>query len=289
MIVGVGIDVVEIARFEQALAARRALPPACSPTANASCRRTRWRRASRPRKPWPRRSARRAACSGPTPRSSPTAGGRPSLQVDGTVAAAAGRLGVTQWHLSLSHDAGIASAVVIAEGDRRGRPGRLGLSGRQAPRPLSLAAAHAGRLGSMRDAYQVAKVRAAEAKLHGARPGRRAHAAGGGRARLRLRDPAAPEPGRVYGARVVLLVGTGDNGGDALYAGERLARRGAAVTAIQAGPRLHPGGAAALRAAGGRFVAVGAAPRARRHPAPTARAPATTPGGTRGTPSGTRT
>ena len=64
------------------------------------------------------------------------------------------------------------------------------------------------------------------------------------------------EPGRVYGARVVLLVGTGDNGGDALYAGERLARRGAAVTAIQAGPRLHPGGAAALRAAGGRFVEV---------------------------------
>ncbi len=63
-------------------------------------------------------------------------------------------------------------------------------------------------------------------------------------------------PGGVYGARVVILAGTGDNGGDALYAGERLARRGAAVTAIQAGPRLHTGGAAALRAAGGRFVSV---------------------------------
>ena len=63
-------------------------------------------------------------------------------------------------------------------------------------------------------------------------------------------------PGGVYGARVVILAGTGDNGGDALYAGERLARRGAAVTAIQAGPRLHAGGAAALRAAGGRFVSV---------------------------------
>ena len=63
-------------------------------------------------------------------------------------------------------------------------------------------------------------------------------------------------PGGVYGARVVILAGTGDNGGDALYAGERLARRGAAVTAIAAGPRLHAGGAAALRAAGGRFVAV---------------------------------
>ena len=45
--------------------------------------------------------------------------GRPSLLVYGTVAAAAGRLGVTGWHLSLSHDAGIASAVVIAEGDRQ--------------------------------------------------------------------------------------------------------------------------------------------------------------------------
>ena len=63
-------------------------------------------------------------------------------------------------------------------------------------------------------------------------------------------------PGHLYGARVVLLVGTGDNGGDALYAGERLARRGAAVTAIQAGSRLHAGGAAALRAAGGRIMAV---------------------------------
>jgi holo-[acyl-carrier protein] synthase len=43
-------------------------------------------------------------------------GGRPHLQVAGTVAAAAARLGVTGWHLSLSHDAGLASAVVIAEG-----------------------------------------------------------------------------------------------------------------------------------------------------------------------------
>ena len=63
-------------------------------------------------------------------------------------------------------------------------------------------------------------------------------------------------PGGVYGARVVILAGTGDNGGDALYAGERLARRGASVTAIQAGPRLHAGGGAALRAAGGRLVGV---------------------------------
>ncbi len=60
--------------------------------------------------------------------------------------------------------------------------------------------------------------------------------------------------GRVYGARVVLLVGSGDNGGDALYAGARLARRGAGVTAVPLGTRTHPGGLAALRAAGGRIT-----------------------------------
>ncbi|WP_055556144.1 holo-ACP synthase [Streptomyces sp. NBRC 110028] len=43
-------------------------------------------------------------------------GGRPRLSVRGTVAARADELGVRAWHVSLSHDAGVASAVVIAEG-----------------------------------------------------------------------------------------------------------------------------------------------------------------------------
>lgn len=43
--------------------------------------------------------------------------GRPSLHVQGTVAARAEALGVTHWHVSLSHDGGIASATVIAEGN----------------------------------------------------------------------------------------------------------------------------------------------------------------------------
>ncbi|MEN3584180.1 MULTISPECIES: holo-ACP synthase [unclassified Streptomyces] len=43
-------------------------------------------------------------------------GGRPRLRVTGTVAARAAELGVVTWHVSLSHDAGVASAVVIAEG-----------------------------------------------------------------------------------------------------------------------------------------------------------------------------
>ncbi|KRB43313.1 MULTISPECIES: holo-ACP synthase [unclassified Terrabacter] len=42
--------------------------------------------------------------------------GRPSLEIGGTVLARANALGVDSFHLSLSHDAGVASAVVIAEG-----------------------------------------------------------------------------------------------------------------------------------------------------------------------------
>ncbi len=43
--------------------------------------------------------------------------GRPHLDVRGTVAEQGAKLGVTRWHVSLSHDGGIASATVIAEGD----------------------------------------------------------------------------------------------------------------------------------------------------------------------------
>ena len=42
--------------------------------------------------------------------------GRPHLEVRGTVRARVEALGITALHLSLSHDAGIASAVVVAEG-----------------------------------------------------------------------------------------------------------------------------------------------------------------------------
>ncbi len=43
--------------------------------------------------------------------------GRPWLTVSGTVAAVATERGVDRWHLSLSHDGGIASAMVVAERD----------------------------------------------------------------------------------------------------------------------------------------------------------------------------
>lgn len=42
--------------------------------------------------------------------------GRPRLSMGGTVAARADQLGARRTHLSLSHDAGVASAVVILEG-----------------------------------------------------------------------------------------------------------------------------------------------------------------------------
>ena len=67
-------------------------------------------------------------------------------------------------------------------------------------------------------------------------------------------DLLARTRGTVYGARVVILVGPGNNGGDALYAGQRLARRGCAVTAVRGLGRPHQAGLAALLGAGGRLV-----------------------------------
>jgi hydroxyethylthiazole kinase-like uncharacterized protein yjeF len=61
--------------------------------------------------------------------------------------------------------------------------------------------------------------------------------------------------GRVAGRRVALLVGAGNNGGDALWAGVELRRRGVGVTAVLLDPeRAHAAGLAALRRLGGRVV-----------------------------------
>ncbi|MEV6299334.1 NAD(P)H-hydrate dehydratase [Actinoplanes sp. NPDC051861] len=103
----------------------------------------------------------------------------------------------------------------------------------------------------MRQAWRVADVRAAEKTLMDRLPEgtlmRRA-AAGLARRCALLLD----ETGGVYGAHVLLLIGSGDNGGDALFAGATLARRGAQVRALLLTPeRVHLAGLAALRAAGG--------------------------------------
>ena len=61
--------------------------------------------------------------------------------------------------------------------------------------------------------------------------------------------------GRVSGRHATLLVGAGNNGGDALWAGAFLRRRGAGVTAVLLSPeKAHAAGLAALRSAGGRVV-----------------------------------
>ncbi|GAB1645018.1 NAD(P)H-hydrate dehydratase [Krasilnikovia sp. MM14-A1259] len=103
----------------------------------------------------------------------------------------------------------------------------------------------------MRQAWRVAEVRAAEQSLMATLPEgtlmQRAAAGLARRCALLLK-----ERGGVRGARVLLLVGSGDNGGDTLYAGAALAARGAAVRALLLRPdRVHLAGLAALRQAGG--------------------------------------
>jgi ADP-dependent NAD(P)H-hydrate dehydratase / NAD(P)H-hydrate epimerase len=103
----------------------------------------------------------------------------------------------------------------------------------------------------MRNAHTVADVRAAEHALMANVPdGLLMQRAAAGLAAIcgTLLD-------QVYGARVVVLAGSGDNGGDALFAGARLAGRGASVIAIAAGRRLHEAATAELLARGGRVIA----------------------------------
>jgi ADP-dependent NAD(P)H-hydrate dehydratase / NAD(P)H-hydrate epimerase len=105
-------------------------------------------------------------------------------------------------------------------------------------------------MGRVRSAHTVEQVRAAEAALmatlpDGALMQRAAHG---------LAVAVADFLGGVYGRRVVLLVGAGDNGGDALHAGAVLARRGARVEAWLLADRWHEGGLAALLRAGGRVA-----------------------------------
>ncbi len=45
--------------------------------------------------------------------------GQPELVVTGRAAELAAQRGVTEWHLSISHDGPVATAMVVAEGPRR--------------------------------------------------------------------------------------------------------------------------------------------------------------------------
>jgi hydroxyethylthiazole kinase-like uncharacterized protein yjeF len=103
----------------------------------------------------------------------------------------------------------------------------------------------------MRAAHTVEQVRAAESALMDRLP----EGALMARASTGLAHAVLEYLGRGYGARVLLLVGSGANGGDALHAGALLARRGVLVQALLLDPdRTHAGGLAALREAGARVL-----------------------------------
>jgi hydroxyethylthiazole kinase-like uncharacterized protein yjeF len=103
----------------------------------------------------------------------------------------------------------------------------------------------------MRHAHTVEQVRAAEAALMARLP----EGALMQRAAAGLAATCARLLPRVYGSRILVLAGSGDNGGDALFAGARLAGRGARVDALLLAPaKAHAAGLAALRAAGGRVT-----------------------------------
>ncbi len=105
----------------------------------------------------------------------------------------------------------------------------------------------------VRGYYTADEVRTAEAELFtrvaAGMPMRRAAHGLADTVAAELRD----RTGGVTGRAVTLLVGSGDNGGDALWAGSFLRRRGVAVLAVLLSPeRAHAQGLAALRKAGGR-------------------------------------
>ena len=101
--------------------------------------------------------------------------------------------------------------------------------------------------------YSAAQVRAAEApRLAAGEPlMRRAAAALASVIRRVLAEAGA---GR---GPVVLLVGSGDNGGDALFAGAELAAEGVEVVAIPTSERMHAAGRQAASDAGVRLVEPG--------------------------------
>lgn len=83
-----------------------------------------------------------------------------------------------------------------------------------------------------------------------------ASGASGGSAASEASEASGASAGRVATSAggVLLLVGSGDNGGDALFAGAELAAEGVEVCAIGVGDRMHEAGSAAARAAGVRLV-----------------------------------
>ncbi|WP_027479224.1 NAD(P)H-hydrate epimerase [Gryllotalpicola ginsengisoli] len=92
--------------------------------------------------------------------------------------------------------------------------------------------------------YSAEQIRAAEAP----------HLAVGEPLMARAAAAVAGEVERMLGARVVALVGGGNNGGDALFAAATLAEHGAQVELIRTSSRVHEQGLAAALAAGAHLL-----------------------------------
>jgi holo-[acyl-carrier protein] synthase len=115
-IVGVGIDVVEVARLGRALARTPRLAHRLFTDGERACGRTEQLAAR-----FAAKEAAAKALGAPGGLRWQDAevvvepGGRPRLHVTGGVAAEAEAQGIRTWHLSMSHDGGVATAVVVAE------------------------------------------------------------------------------------------------------------------------------------------------------------------------------
>lgn len=115
MIIAVGVDIVEIARFARALNRTQGLAGRLFtegeqglPVRSLAAR-------------FAAKEAVAKALGGPRgllwtdAEVASDSAGKPALRLYGTVAAAAAQAGVRRWHVSLSHDGGIAAAFVVAE------------------------------------------------------------------------------------------------------------------------------------------------------------------------------
>ncbi|MBX9919480.1 MAG: bifunctional ADP-dependent NAD(P)H-hydrate dehydratase/NAD(P)H-hydrate epimerase, partial [Mycolicibacterium frederiksbergense] len=103
----------------------------------------------------------------------------------------------------------------------------------------------------MRHYHTADAIRAAEAPLLASQP----DGALMRRAAYGLATVIARELGTVTGRRICAVVGSGDNGGDALWAATFLRRRGVAADAILLNPdHAHRQGLAVFRKAGGRLI-----------------------------------
>lgn len=116
MIVGIGVDIVDIARLQSALRRTPSLASRLFTNGERS-----------------RGQASLAGCFAAKEAAAKALGapaglrwadvevtydgaGRPSLATSGTVADEAARRGVLRWHLSITHDGGLSVAMVVAEG-----------------------------------------------------------------------------------------------------------------------------------------------------------------------------